>query len=249
MLKEKRFDYILEKLDRDELVDYKSLAADLGISEDTARRDIQTLHKHGLLSIVSGGAVKRSKNPLSFQDRTSYLTEGKDVIALKAQQFIRNGQTIFMDGGTTICAIASRFPMDASFRVVTNNVALIPVLSNYPGIEVVVLGGLYNKTVQTNFGIYTYREVASYRADLYFMGTCAVDRNSGVTASLSEEGEIKKVMLAQSAKNIAISNAEKLNSTFHFRVCDTKDIDVLITDLPSNDPKLDHYRGIGVELV
>lgn len=249
MQKEERFDYILDKLNKKKKVDYKSLSKEIGISEDTVRRDIEVLYKNGLLSKVSGGAVIRTNNPLSFQDRSQHYSAAKDIIAIKAQQFIKRGQTIFMDGGTTICAIAARFPIDASFKIITNNMALLSVLAQHKNIEVTVLGGAYHKGMETNFGIQTYREVNNYMADLYFMGTCAIDQCEGITAGVSEEGEIKRAMLHNAMKTIAISNVEKLNSTFHFRVCDIEQINVLITDLPSNDARLDDFRNLGIELV
>lgn len=249
MQKEDRFDYILNQLNTKKRVDYKSLSKEIGISEDTVRRDIEALYKNGLLSKVSGGAVIRSNNPLSFEDRSKYYSEAKDIIAIKAQQFIKKGQTIFMDGGTTICVIAARIPIDASFKLVTNNMSLLPILAKHRNIEIMVLGGAYNKEMETNFGIQTYREVNNYMADLYLMGTCAIDQHEGITASISEEGEIKRAMLANAMKTIAISNVEKLNSTFHFRVCETEQINVLITDLPSNDSRLDGFRSLDIELV
>jgi len=113
MIKEKRLKHILALLQSKEMVTYDLLAGELSVSEDTIRRDIEELHNNGLLSKVRGGAMLRSENPLSFQDRTTYLQGGKDIIALKAQQLIKNGQTIFMDGGTTLCAIAARLPLNS----------------------------------------------------------------------------------------------------------------------------------------
>src|SRR5579863_8727454 len=92
MLKEERFDHILKVIKKKGKVFYETLSEELNISEDTVRRDIESLHKNGLLCKVRGGAISVSKNPLSFQDRTRYLTKEKDVIALKAQQ-----QTIFVE--------------------------------------------------------------------------------------------------------------------------------------------------------
>lgn len=249
MLKEERLDYILQALAKRQIVTYELLAQDLAISEDTVRRDIEILHKNGLLSKVRGGAIPRSKNPLSFQDRAGYFTEGKDVIAFKAQQFVKNYQTIFMDGGTTVCAIANHFPANIQLRVVTNNQMLVPILAKYKGIEVVVLGGVYNRTTETTIGARTCREVGEYVADLYFMGTCAADNKFGITAAIREDGEVKRAMLHASLNTIALSNSEKLGSTDHFRICGIADITVMITDIPSENERLDAFRNIGIQLV
>ena len=84
MLKEERFNHILKVIKKRGKVIYETLSEDLNISEDTVRRDIESLHNNGLLLKVRGGAISISKNPLSFQDRTRYLAEKKKkLIALK----------------------------------------------------------------------------------------------------------------------------------------------------------------------
>ncbi|MEH6308243.1 DeoR/GlpR family DNA-binding transcription regulator [Olivibacter sp. CPCC 100613] len=249
MVKEQRFDHILTTLKVAEMVTYDSLAQTLNVSEDTIRRDIEILHKNGLLSKVRGGAILRAKNPLTFQDRSSYLKKGKDVIALKVQQFVKSGQTIFMDGGTTICAVASQFPLNASFRVVTNNQALVPILAKNSGIEIVVLGGIYHRDTETNIGAKTCQEVASYIADIYFMGACAADPIYGITASVREDGEVKQSMANAAAKTMVLSNHEKLNHYDFFKVCNLSAIDALITDLPGEDERLDAFRNKNIHII
>lgn len=249
MIKETRLKQILALLEGREIVTYQLLAGELKVSEDTIRRDIEALHKYGLLSKVRGGAMLRSENPLNFQDRTDYLGGGKNVIALKAQQLIKNGQTIFMDGGTTICAIAAKLPLNTVLKVITNNQALVGILSKVPGIEIVILGGNYDRDTETSSGVQAIYEIGKFVADLYFMGTCAIHHQFGITASLQMEAEVKKAMMKASLKTVALSNAEKLDSIEYAKVCDLADINVLVTDLPSDDPLIDNYRDLGFQLL
>src|SRR5882757_10079836 len=107
MLKEERFTHILTALKKKGKVNLESLSSALNVSEDTVRRDIESLHSNGLLLKVRGGAISLSKNPLSFQERAYFLSEEKNIVGLKAQRLIKDGQTIFMDGGYTVCAVAS----------------------------------------------------------------------------------------------------------------------------------------------
>ncbi|MCV9927289.1 DeoR/GlpR family DNA-binding transcription regulator [Flavobacterium sp. LS1R49] len=249
MIKEERFDHILGLLKQEGKVTYDTLALDLKVSEDTIRRDIDLLHNNGLLSKVRGGAISISKNPLNFQDRASYLSDGKQIIALKAQQFIKNGQTVFMDGGTTVCAIASHLPLNSNLRIVTNNIALIPILKKFKDIEIIILGGIYNRHTETNLGSKTCEETRSYIADVYFMGACAIQSKFGISATFNDEAEVKCIMLANSKRTIALGNIEKINNTEPFKVCDLEDINTLITDLPSDDSVLDSYRSLGIKLI
>lgn len=249
MLKEERFDYILKKLDQREMITYELLAHDLKVSEDTVRRDIEVLNRRGLLSKVRGGAISRAKNPLNFQDRAQYLNDGKRIIALKVQPFIKDGQTLFMDAGTTMCAIAQHFPSDINLRIITANQALIPILARFEGIEIIVLGGRYNRVTAANIGTKTCREVNTYIADLYLMGLCAIDSKQGITAAIQEDAAVKQTMLKASSKTIALGNSEKLEQADCFRVCSLEDLAMLITDLPSDDEKLAPFRTSGIQLV
>ena len=97
MLKEERFSDILTLIKKKGKANYESLAGELNVSEDTIRRDIESLHNNGLLLKVRGGAISLSQNPLSFQDRARYQSEEKNIIALKTLQLIREGQMVFME--------------------------------------------------------------------------------------------------------------------------------------------------------
>ena len=57
MLKEERLDYILKKLRADQKVLQAELSNDLQVSEDTVRRDLESLAQNGLLIKVRGGAI------------------------------------------------------------------------------------------------------------------------------------------------------------------------------------------------
>src|ERR1700712_1811484 len=227
MLKEERFEIILKELRATNQVTFEALAKDLSVSEDTVRRDIELLNKSGLLVKVRGGAISPAKNPLSFHDR-----EG-----------------IFTDGGTTIQVLTSTLPKDAAFRVITNNVALIPILNTYKGIEIIVLGGHYNRITQTNVSQQTCAEAGMYQADIYMMGVCAVHSEFGITAAVLEDGEVKKALIKSSRKTVVLSNFEKLETTDFFKVCSLDDVDTLITDLQSDDKRLDPFRHFDIEIL
>lgn len=249
MLKEERFEYILNGLKADNKVLFEDLSKALNVSEDTIRRDIEILHKSGLLVKVRGGAINPNKNPLSFSDRVELYSESKSIIALKTQQLLQGVNTVFMDGGTTMVEVAARIPIDARFRIITNNIALIPALSTHKGIEIIVLGGRYNRLTQTNIGTQTCAEIRKYQADLYLLGTCAIHSKIGITSSIEEEGEVKTAFMESAFKTAVLSTHEKLETVDFYRVAPITKIETLITDLLSNDPKLDIYRGFGLEML
>ena len=249
MIKEKRFEIILSCLKENDMVAYADLSNSLSVSEDTIRRDIDYLHKNGLLSKVKGGAMARNKNPLNFQQRLEHRTSEKEIIGKKAQQFLRDGMTIFMDGGSTICAVAEQFFEDLSLKIITNNMALVPIVSGLKNIELFVLGGAYNKETKANVGSKTCEDAKQYVVDLYFMGSCAVSKDFGVTSTEESDGAAKKAMMKGSKKVVLLANSQKIDTNEFFSVCALDALDVIITELPSNDLALDSLRYQKVTII
>lgn len=249
MLKEERFEIILNELKNRKKVKFEDLAVQLNVSEDTVRRDIDALHRNGLLSKARGGAILREKDPLTFQDRQSFLTKEKDIIALKTQRFLKNGSTVFMDGGTTVLAVINAMPLDIMIRIVTNNYSVVPIIEKFKNVELILLGGNYERDLAVTSGLTTCYEVSKYIADVFIMGTCAVDSVYGVSATSVNDGETKKMMVQSSKQTIALASRNKLSQTESFKVCDMSQVDALITDLDSNDADLDDFRKSNIQIV
>lgn len=242
MLKEERFEIILNELADKKKVKFEDLAVQLNVSEDTVRRDIEILHRNGLLSKARGGAILREKDPLTFHDRKSFLTKEKDIIALKAQQFLKNGMTVFMDGGTTTLAVVNSMHLDIKIRIVTNNYSIASIIEKFNNVELILLGGSYERDLAVTSGLTTCYEASKYIADLFIMGTCAVDPEFGISAVSITDGETKKMMVQSSKKIIALASQNKLYQTEAFKVCRIDQVDTLITDLDSNSVELDAFR-------
>jgi DeoR/GlpR family transcriptional regulator of sugar metabolism len=249
MIKEDRFQHILSKLKDNRRVHFDELADDLNVSEDTIRRDIDILGKSGLLVKVKRGAIIPASSPLSFQERAGLFPEGKERIGLKAQQQLIGAKTVFMDGGTTILAIAAVIPKNTHLRIITNNMALPAVLHAHEHIEIILLGGNYNRNTQTTVGAQTCIEAKKYVADVYFMGTCGINQTVGITAQVAEDGEVKRAFLESARKTVALVTGDKLGSIDFFKIADLDAIDAIITDLPSDDFQLNEYRFSGREIL
>jgi DeoR/GlpR family transcriptional regulator of sugar metabolism len=249
MVREKRFSYILGKLHADNEVGFTQLSEELNVSEDTIRRDIEALSNNGLLMKVRGGAIPRSHNPLTFKERIGYLQDDKEVIALKAQPLIKSGQTVFLDGGTSIFTLVSLLPTDIRLTVITNNTAIIPALSAYEGVKLILLGGSYFKQSETIIGLTAVKMVENFQADVYFMGVCALDTQRGVTANFLEEAELKQAMLQNAGMAVALSTFDKLGSYESYRVCPIGDLDYIVTEADASDKKLKPFREAGVNVL
>jgi DeoR/GlpR family transcriptional regulator of sugar metabolism len=86
-------------------------------------------------------------------------------------------------------------------------------------------------------------------ADLYLMGTWAVQKDFGISAVFEADGQVKRSMLKNAVKTFALGNKATLNSIAHFKVCEFKEISGLITELRTDDRQLDDFRNLGLRLM
>lgn len=248
MLKEERLDYILRKLNADKKVLQTELSTDLQVSEDTVRRDLESLAQNGLLIKVRGGAIPHSPNPYSFKERSLLHTDDKMLMAEKALSMLHNGQTVILDGGTSTLSLVKIFPPELDITVITNSVPIAQLLIEHPKTEVIFTGGRVNKDSQTAGGQDTIRMLRRVRADLCFMGVCSLHPILGVTGMDMEESEVKTTMVESANRIATLATGDKMGTAEPFKVCDITDLDTIITDNPDL-AFLEAYRELGIRVV
>ena len=107
MIASERARYILNRLKEKEVVTLKEIADELGVSIATVRRDFEKLDEKGLAVKVRSGATRASLPgpsvaPMVTSEKSKEHIEAKISIASKAASLVKDGDCIFLDGGTTI---------------------------------------------------------------------------------------------------------------------------------------------------
>ncbi len=110
MMPEERRLKILEILYKDKRATVVDLCERLNSSEATIRRDLNILEDEGKLKRVYGGAIIRSNVPLEKEDTFNekegiYLLEKKQI-ARTAFSYLRENDSVFLDGGTATLELA-----------------------------------------------------------------------------------------------------------------------------------------------
>src|SRR5215210_8843735 len=101
---------ILELLARDGKVVAARLVAELGVSEDTIRRDLRELAAQGLVQRVHGGALAPAPQPGSFAHRSETCTAEKAALAHATVAVLGEARVVLLDGSTTNLEVARRLP-------------------------------------------------------------------------------------------------------------------------------------------
>ncbi len=248
MLKEERFQYILDKIKSDQRVLLPELSQALNVSEDTIRRDIGELSRNGLVSKVRGGAISipHSPIPYAYRDREQHDQSHKLEIARKAVGLLREGQVLILDGGTTTFSVASRLPKDLRLTVVTNSFPIATLLSDHPLVETLFVGGRVFKSSRVTVGVEAVDRLRRIRADVCMIGTYGLHPEIGLTVSDVDEAEVKLAMIKASNQAVALVTAEKLGTAEAFLVCELGALHTIITNNQVNPQLLEPYRDKGV---
>ena len=246
MLKKERQAFILHNVNLHNKVLVGDLSTGINVSEDTIRRDLQELAEHGKLIKVHGGALSKSFYT-SFKPAQVYSLENKKRIAQKAAGLIQDGMFVSTTGGTTIIELAKALPENLHATFITGSLPAALEYIHHPNIEVIMIGDKLSKSSQITVGGEAITRIRQIRADICFLGTNALDANQGLTDNDWDVVQVKRAMIESSSRVVSLAIAEKLNTVQRIRVCETKDIDVLITELDPDSPELIPYKNNGIK--
>lgn len=249
MLTDERHDAIRARLRDQGKVLSNELAAEFGVSEDTVRRDLRELARAGVCRRVYGGALLPAAETGTIVQRGRTSATAKETLAQTVASLIKAGQTIFIDAGSTNLAVARAIPHDRAITVVTNAPAVALALSDHPRCKTIQLGGILDHDKGACLGGQTCVEIRRIHADLFILGTCAIDAQIGITALDAEEAEIKRAMIAQSSQLVVPVTGDKVGTMAPFQIAEPSQIDVLVVAGRAPQPQLDAFSAEGMRVL
>jgi DeoR/GlpR family transcriptional regulator of sugar metabolism len=236
MLVSERRELLLERLRADGKLVARELAVELGISEDSVRRDLRDLAAAGLCQRVYGGAVPVSRALADYATRTSVEPESKRRVAGCAVGLIRSGARVILDGGTTTLAVARALPADLEATVITHSPTIAAALVPHPSVEILLLGGRIYKHSAVACGAATVEAAAAVSADLFLLGVTGVHREHGLTTGDPEEAAMKRALSARAAETFVLASSEKLGAVSPYKVLELDDVAGVVTESGLLDP-------------
>lgn len=208
------------------------LSLKLGVSEATVRRDLQSLEDRRLVRRVHGGAepVRRGgAGELLFNEKTSLNAGEKELIAERALDFIQDNDAIFLDGGSTVLALARKLKQRKNLTVVTNSLMAASELmeTNH---RLILLGGEFRARSRTLVGPLTSRILESLAIHTAFLGTMGFTVESGISTSDPNEAYTKELVMKRAAQVVLLADSSKLGTPSLATSGSIDDINIIITD-------------------
>lgn len=229
---------ILEIAERDGKVTVDGLAAHFKVTVQTIRRDLTELDQAGLLNRVHGGAMPASgTHNFAYEERRGLQAEAKERIARACAAEIPNDCSVFLNIGTSTEAVAENLRRHENLLVVTNNLNIANILSQSPGIDVVVTGGTLRRTDGGLIGPQAVDTISNFKLDFAVIGCSALDLDGDVLDFDVQEVGVSQAIVARSRKTFLVADASKFDRTAPARICSLRDIDGFFTDAPL-DPAL-----------
>jgi len=243
---------ILERLEREGAVRAVELAEELGVSTVTIRADLAALERTGLLVRTRGGAVPPSpaRFELPFHESQRINLAQKAAIGRLAAGLVRDGETIFVDTGSTTAELARALSQELKdVLVVTNALNIALLLENHPGVQVMVSGGTLRALQHSLVNPFATLLIQEFHADRAFIGCSGVHPQRGVSNANAPEAEVKRAMIAHAQAVYVLADHTKLMRTASTRIAAINQVSALITDAEADPEAVQALESAGLQVL
>lgn len=239
---------ILKLLSLLRAVSVGDFAQKLDVSEVTIRKDLAQLEEMGCLMRTRGGAqvAEDTRFLKTIEVRQHEQIEAKQAIARKAREFVREGETVYLDAGST-CLLLARELKDSSIRVVTNSIDVMVLLSDCPEISLICLGGSYRKEAGSFVGPMAIEALKMLHIETCFLGTTGISARGVFSSQNLIESQLKQKVLEVSKRRVVLADSAKFGREAFSIFARAGDVDVLISDRQFSHEK--DLKAFGLEVV
>lgn len=251
MQAEERQQRITEHLREREFCTLDELSKILKVSVSTVRRDINFLKNTGILRRTHGGArlseqLEQGGN-LPHVPNATVRSEQKECIAKYCASLVQPGQTVIMDGGSTVFSVA-RYLVSKHPIVITNSLSITNLYSTFRQVEVHVTGGVVYPRLGVLTGPNAVDGFSKIHADVAIMGAGGLDVSDGVTNTHALLIDMQLAMIRAAKNVIFCMDSTKLSSKSLFFLCPVDQIQTLVTNADADPRVVEALRKKGIEV-
>ena len=251
MLAAERRRVITERIQATGQVVVSALSAEFQVSEETIRRDLESLEKDGIATRIYGGAVLRSNDhaapPYSIRKNTNI--EPKVTIAQLLSRLIQDGDTLMVDESSTAAYAVRALRHKKNITLITNSLELLREMTGQDTWHVISTGGSLKSDVLALVGPHALRTVHSYHASYAVLSCRGINEQLGLADSDDAVVQIKQAMIASCDCSILLADHRKFDRGGLVALGNLKLVDKLITDFPPSAQWQQKLRENGIELI
>ncbi|MFV2051633.1 DeoR/GlpR family DNA-binding transcription regulator [Aliiroseovarius sp. YM-037] len=226
------------------------LAERLGVSNETVRRNIKSLEENAIVRKVHGGVhLRDDSHEPPLQNRMDTQAATKQRLAEAVAETISDGDSVFLDIGSTTAYVAIALKQHSDLYVVTNSVFVAQTLSTRNNNRVFLAGGELRPHDGGAFGAEALEFIGRFNVRFAVFSVGAVNAEQGFMLHDLEEANIAKVAAAGAQVRIVVADAEKFGKRAPVAMGASPSVDILFTDQQPTDDVAKLLRRSDTELV
>ncbi len=236
MIPYERQQKLLDIIENKELVKIDELQEEFPkISSSTLRRDLKELEKNRKIELLSGGAVKliSTKGEIPISTRSTLYSQEKEKVAEIAANLIEDGDTIYLDSGSTASMLFQKI-IGKKITIYTSNTDVFSIREHIEA-DIIILGGRYSPVNSSLHGSLTESVLKNLYFNKSFLGANGIDEKLGVTTPTIEEANKKRLVKEHSDQVYLICDSSKFHNLSNVKAFDLEDV-IIISD--KEDDKL-----------
>ncbi|MFC0673260.1 DeoR/GlpR family DNA-binding transcription regulator [Brachybacterium hainanense] len=268
MIKAARLEEIETLLRGASFLSTQQIADALGVSGATVRRDLDDLGSAGLIDRVHGGArlvtdpdrgqedALAARDPHAepapadepFDEVLGRNSETKQRLAAAAAELVAEGETLFIDIGTTVYEVA-RLLSGRHLTVVTNSLRVAEALGDSAQVRLEILGGEYNREYRCTQGQAVLEGLGRLHIDRAILGCSGITEQGTVRDTDASQAAVKRAAVAAAGDSTLLADASKLPGIGAFTALELSALDRLITDAPLPSALERHLSRTSLEVL
>ncbi len=220
---------ILEILSQQGRVQVSELSEVLDATSVTIRNDLDALASEGKLVRINGGALV-NQDLIGGQKAITNMAQ-KTEIAEKIEELIKNGDTLFINSGTTSLVVAQKLKTTKrNLNIVTNSFEIAAELGSISGFRVILLGGEVNSHYSFTYGVVAQEQLNLFSADWAILSVDGVSDTGDIATCHTEEAILDRIMISRSSKTLIAADSSKIGRNGFSFVCTINDKISVITN-------------------
>ena len=209
------------------------LTALFDVSSETVRKDLLALEKDQRLVRTHGGAVRvaRREALAPLRERRKDCVAQKRELCRYALRFIRNGDVIALDEGSTGAELARLIACTfTNLTIATSSLEIFNILSENPGFDLILCGGHFIRDELAFAGTLTLSLIQRLHFDKCCIFPSAVSLEWGLMDSRDDLIAVQQALIHHSDAVYVLAYSERFEQTARIQVDEMRPTYTYITD-------------------
>jgi DeoR/GlpR family transcriptional regulator of sugar metabolism len=209
------------------------LAAIFGVTEPTIRKDLSALQEQGLLKRTHGGALAvQPRIDRELAGRQTSHRAAKEAIARACLKLLNDGDSLFLDSGTTVETLARALAEDSRgvrLSILTNSFGVVTALADAPNIDCVLVGGQLRRVDGSVVGDLALENLRRFTFSAAFLGVSGFSA-MGISVGSLAEASLKEAVIERTRRVVVPVDQSKVGTTDFARVTGLEQVDVVVME-------------------